>query len=399
MEAHLIEFLGLLLRWLHIIAGIAWIGSSFYFIWLDNSLEKPAPGSDEEKKGVGGELWAVHGGGFYNPQKYTVAPASLPEKLHWFMWESYTTWLSGTALLIVVYWLHAQSMMVDPSVAALTTWQAVGIGAASMIGSWLIYDGLCRSPLGRHNGLLGVIVFVLLTLLAWVLCRTLGGRAAFIHVGTSIGTIMSANVFFVIIPMQRKMVAALRAGRTPDGADGRRGKQRSVHNNYFTLPVLFIMISNHYASTYAHPYNWAILMLIAAAGVLIRHFFNRRHKGVFAWPYPLAGAVLLGIVAVWTAPKVQALPKLDHAVTFNEVRTIIGERCSTCHSPVPTFAAYSQPPAGVVFNTPAAIGQNAQRIYQQVIVTRIMPLGNVTQMTDEERAVIAAWVAAGAPTQ
>jgi len=399
MEAHLIEFLGLLLRWLHVIAGIAWIGSSFYFIWLDNSLDAPAPDSEEARKGVGGELWAVHGGGFYNPQKYLVAPARLPEKLHWFMWESYTTWLSGSALLIVVYWLRAQSMMVDPAIAGLTAWQAVGIGAASMVGSWLIYDGLCRSPLGRHNGLLGVVVFGLLTALAWGLCHLLGGRAAFIHVGTSIGTIMSANVFFVIIPMQRKMVAAMRAGRKPEAIWGQRGKQRSVHNNYFTLPVLFIMISNHYAATYGHPYNWAILTLIAAAGVLIRHFFNRRHKGYFAWPYPLAGAVLLGIVAWWTAPKVQALPKLDHAVTFNDVRGIIGQRCVTCHAPVPTFAAYPQPPAGVVFTTPAAILQNSQRIYQQVVVNRIMPLGNVTQMTDTERAVIAAWIAAGAPGQ
>ena len=398
MDAHLLDFLSLLLRWLHIIAGIAWIGSSFYFIWLDNSLEAPPPDSEAAKKGVAGELWAVHGGGFYNPQKYAVAPAALPDHLHWFKWEAYTTWLSGTALLVVVYWLHAQSMMVDPSVAALSAWQAVAIGAGSMVGSWIVYDLLCKSPLGKHNGLLGVVVFALLTALAYVLSRTLGGRAAFIQVGTSIGTIMAANVFFVIIPMQRRMVDAMKAGRTPDGRDGKRGKQRSVHNNYFTLPVLFTMISNHYASTYAHKYNWLILALIAAAGVLIRHFFNRRHKGVFAWPYPLAGAVILGFVAWWTAPRVQALPKVEGTVTIDQVRAITGQRCVTCHSTVPTFPGIAQPPAGVILTAADGITQNSQRIYQQVVVTRIMPLGNATGMTDYERAVIATWVTQSAAT-
>lgn len=398
MGAHLIEFLGLLLRWLHIIAGIAWIGSSFYFIWLDNSLDPPPPESDTAKKGVAGELWAVHGGGFYNPQKYAVAPAALPEKLHWFMWEAYTTWLSGTALLVVVYWLHAQSMMVDPAVAALGSWQAAGIGVGSMIGSWLVYDALCKSPLGKRDGLLGAVVFGLMTVLAWGLSHALGGRAMFIQVGASIGTIMAANVFFVIIPGQRRMVAAMRAGKTPDPRDGKRGKQRSVHNNYFTLPVLFTMISNHYASTYVHPYNWVVLALIGAAGVSIRHFFNRRHMGVFAWPYPVVGAVLLGVVAWWTAPHLAPLPKVEGPVTIDQVRAITGQRCVTCHSPAPTFPGIAQPPAGVLLNSPDAIAKNAQRIYQQVVVTRIMPLGNATHMTDYERAVIATWVTGGAKT-
>ena len=396
MEAHYLEFLSMLVRWLHIIAGIAWIGSSFYFIWLDNSLDPPPPGSDNAKKGVAGELWAVHGGGFYNPQKYAVAPAALPEKLHWFKWEAYTTWLSGTALLVLVYWLKAQVMMVDPNVAALAPWQAVAIGAASMVGSWLVYDLLCRSPLGRYDGLLGAVVFGLITLLAWGLARTLGGRAMFMHVGTAIGTIMAANVFFVIIPGQQRMVDAMRAGRAPDPADGRRAKQRSVHNNYFTLPVLFIMISNHYASTYSHPQNWAVLMLLAAAGVVIRHFFNRKHKGVYAWPYPVLGAVLLGVVAWWTQPRIVPLPPVEGPVTFNRVRAIVGQRCVMCHSPQPTYPGITQPQAGVLLHTPADIVQNAPRMYQQVIVTRIMPLGNVTQITEQERAVIAAWVKAGA---
>jgi len=399
MEAHLIEMLGMLLRWLHVIAGIAWVGSSFYFVWLDDSLEPPAPDSDAARKGVSGELWAVHGGGFYNPQKYGVAPASLPEKLHWFKWEAYVTWLSGTALLVIVYWMRAQTMMVDPLVASLTPAQAVGIGVASMVVSWFVYDLLCRSPLGRHNGMLGAVVFGLLTLLAWELCRTLGGRAAYIHVGTSMGTIMAANVFFVIIPGQRRMVEAMRAGLRPNPIDGARGKQRSVHNNYFTLPVVFIMISNHYSSTYAHPQAWAVLALIGGAGVLIRLFFNRRHKGIVKYRYLGAAAVLLGAVAVWTAPHVQALPPVTGPVTLDRVRSIVGQRCVVCHSSSPTFPGITQPPAGVVLLSSDAVVQNAQRIYQQVVVNRIMPLGNATQMTDEERAVIAAWVTSGAKAQ
>jgi uncharacterized membrane protein len=399
VDAHLLEFLGLLVRWLHVIAGIAWIGSSFYFIWLDNSLEPPPPGSDAAKKGVAGELWAVHGGGFYNPQKYAVAPAALPEKLHWFKWEAYTTWLSGTALLVLVYWLHAPTMMLDPTVAALASWQAIGIALAAMIGSWVIYDALCRSPLGRQDGVLGVIVFGLMVLLAWGLGRVFGGRAAFIHVGAAIGTIMVANVAMVIIPGQRRMVAAMRAGRAPDPMDGKRGKQRSVHNNYFTLPVVFLMVSNHYPALYTHHQAWAVLALLAAAGVSIRHFFNRRHKGVLAWQYPAFGAVLLGVVAWWTMPHLAPLPKVDGPVTFNQVRAIVGQRCVTCHSPAPTFPGIAQPPGGVLLHAPDVLAQNAQRVYQQVVVTRIMPLANATKMTDYERAVIAAWVTAGAPAQ
>ena len=399
MEAHLIEILGMLLRWLHVVAGIAWVGSSFYFIWLDASLEPPEPGSDAARKGVSGERWAVHGGGFYNPQKYAVAPAWLPQRLHWFKWEAYTTWLSGTALLVIVYWLRAQAMMVDPSVAELTSAQAVGVGIASMVFSWFVYDLLCRSPLGGRGGILGAVVFGLLTLLAWELSRTLGGRAAYLHVGASIGTIMAANVFFVIIPGQKRMVAAVKAGLAPDLADGARAKQRSIHNNYFTLPVVFIMISNHYAATYGHPQAWAVLALIGAAGVLIRHFFNLRHKGAFAWPCLAASAALLGAVAVWTAPRVQPLTPVTGPVTLDRVRAIVGERCVTCHSQAPTFPGITQPPAGLVLQGAGAIVQNAQRIYQQVVVTRIMPLGNSTKITDEERAVIAAWVSAGAPSK
>ena len=396
MDSSLLDFLGLLVRWLHVIAGIAWIGSSFYFIWLDNTIEPPPEGSEAKKKGVGGELWAVHGGGFYNPQKYAVAPAELPEKLHWFKWEAYTTWLSGTALLVLVYWLKAGAMMVDANVRALSPLQAVGIGAASMIGSWIFYDLLCRSPLGKRDGLLGLVVFGFITALAWGLSHLLGGRAAFIHVGAAIGTIMAGNVAMIIIPGQRRMVNAMKAGQAPNPVDGKRAKQRSVHNNYFTLPVIFIMVSNHYATTYAHPYNWAVLMLIAAAGVSIRHFFNRKHKGVYAWQYPAIGAVLLAFVSWWTMPRLAPLPAVEGEVNFNRVRSIVGNRCVACHSPAPTFPGITVPQAGVLLHTPADLLANAQRVYQQVVVTRIMPLGNATGMTDQERAVIAAWVRDGA---
>jgi uncharacterized membrane protein len=383
-------------RWLHVIAGIAWIGSSFYFIWLDRSLEPPEPGSEEARKGVGGHLWAVHGGGFYNPQKYTVAPARLPERLHWFKWEAYTTWLSGTALLVLVYWLHAGTMMLDPGRGSLQPWQAVALGAGAMAASWFIYDLLCRSPLGRHDGLLGAVVFGLLIALAWGLSHWLGGRALFLHVGASIGTIMAANVFFIIIPGQRRMVAALRAGGTPDPLDGRRGKQRSVHNNYFTLPVVFTMFSHHYAATYTHPHAWAVLALIAAAGVAIRHFFNLRHKGTLDWRFPALGAALLGFVCWWIAPRALPLPPVDGPVTFNRVRTIVGQHCVNCHAPIPTFPGLAAAPGGVLLHEPAEILRHAQRIHLQTVVTRMMPLGNVTQITDQERAVIAAWIQAGA---
>jgi uncharacterized membrane protein len=267
------------------------------------------------------------------------------------------------------------------------------------VGSWIVYDGFCRSPLGRNDALLGIIVFGFIIGLAWWLSTQLSGRAMFIHVGAAIGTIMAANVFFIIIPGQQRMVRAMRAGQAPNPRDGKRGKQRSVHNNYFTLPVLFLMISNHYASTYMHPYNWVVLALLAATGVSIRHFFNLRHKGVVAWQYPALGAALLGVMSLWTAPRVVKLPPVDGTADFNRVRAIIGERCVTCHSSTPSYPGYVQPPAGVVLVDPAHIAPNVQRIYQRVIVSRSMPIGNLTHMTDQERAVINAWIKNGAPLQ
>jgi uncharacterized membrane protein len=261
-----LEWANLLVRWLHIITGIAWIGASFYFVWLDNSIRPPAPGSELAKKGVSGELWAVHGGGFYNPQKYLVAPAELPKELHWFKWEAYSTWLSGIALLTIAYYFNAQAMMVDKQVADLTSLQAVGIGIGFLVAGWVVYDALCRSPLGKDEKWLGLVVFLLLVAASYALTHLLSGRAAFIHIGAMIGTIMVANVAMLIIPGQRKMVQAMQAGGLPDPIHGIKAKQRSVHNNYFTLPVLFIMISNHYAMTYHHRHAWLVLAFIMAAG-------------------------------------------------------------------------------------------------------------------------------------
>ena len=398
LAPYVFEWLNLIVRWLHVITGIAWIGASFYFVWLDNTIRPPAPGSELANKGVSGELWAVHGGGFYNPQKYLNAPPELPTELHWFKWEAYSTWLSGFALLTIVYYFNAQAMMVDKAVADLSTWQAVGIGLGSLVAGWTFYDLLCRSPLGKHELAFGAVMFAFLVASAYVLNTLLSGRAAYIHVGAMIGTMMVANVLMLIIPGQRKMVAAMTAGQKPDPIHGQKAKQRSVHNNYFTLPVLFIMISNHYAMTYRHEHAWALLAVIMAAGVLIRHFFNLRHKGRIEWRYPLAGVALLLGLAVAIAPKapVAAAVAADPAAQFAKVQTIITQRCVACHAASPTQPGFASAPAGVILHSEAEIRKNAARIYQQSVQLKAMPLANMTNMTDAERAEVAAWFEAGA---
>ena len=404
LAPYVLEWLNLLVRWLHIITGIAWIGASFYFVWLDNTIKPPAAGSDLERKGVAGELWAVHGGGFYNPQKYLVAPAELPPELHWFKWEAYSTWLSGFALLIIVYYMNAKAMMVDRSVADLSSWQSIGIGIGSLVVGWIVYDLLCRSPLVQRQLAFGATIFLFLVGSSWVLTHLLSGRAAYLHVGAMIGTMMVANVAMLIIPGQRKMVDAMLAGQKPDPSHGIKAKQRSVHNNYFTLPVLFIMISNHYAMTYNHPHAWAVLGVIMLAGVLIRHFFNLRHKGRIEWRYPAAGvALLLGLgVLLAPSPPARVDPALaagaDAAVRFAEVRAIMGARCVSCHAAQPTQPGFAAAPLGVMLDTPEHVSQHAARIYQQTVQTRAMPLANLTHMTDAERAVLKAWFEAGART-
>lgn len=397
-----VDWLNLLVRWLHLITGIAWIGASFYFVWLDNSIKPPKPGSDLEKKGVSGELWAVHGGGFYNPQKYLVAPKELPEELHWFKWEAYATWLTGFSMLFIVYYFNASAMMVDKSVADLAPWQAVGIGLGTLAVGWLVYDGLCRSPLGKRDGLLGIVMYGLIVAAAYMLTHFLSGRAAYIHVGAMIGTMMVGNVLMMIIPGQRKLVDAMKEGKSPDPIYGIRAKQRSVHNNYFTLPVLFIMISNHYAMTYNHAYNWLILAAMMAAGVLIRHFFNLKHKGKIAWGYPAAGVAILFVVAVAIAPKLASAPVATanaatvDAPDFTKVQAIITQRCTSCHSDKPTQPGFAAAPAGILLQTPDLIHQNAAKVYQQAVQLKAMPLGNLTNITDEERATIGKWYEAGA---
>jgi uncharacterized membrane protein len=408
--AYGVDWLNLLVRWLHLITGIAWIGASFYFVWLDNSIRPPKPGSNLAKKGVSGELWAVHGGGFYNPQKYLVSPAELPSDLHWFKWEAYATWLSGFSLLFIVYYFNASAMMIDKSVADLTQWQAIAVGLGSLLFGWIVYDGLCRSPLGKREGLLAIVMYVFIVAMAFVLTHFLSGRAAYIHVGAMIGTMMVGNVLMLIIPGQRKLVEAMERGEAPDPIHGKKAKQRSVHNNYFTLPVLLIMISNHYAMTYSHAYSWALLGAIIAAGVLIRHFFNLRHHGRTAWGFPAAGVAILLAVAIVIAPRpaAQAATSVqagvsgeEHAAAvaapdFGRVQAIINQRCVTCHSATPTQPGFATAPAGIMLNTPELIHQNAAKVNQQAVVLKAMPIGNMTNITPEERAEIGAWFAAGA---
>jgi uncharacterized membrane protein len=393
-----LEWLNLLVRWLHVITGIAWIGASFYFVWLDNTIRPPAPGSELAKKGVSGELWAVHGGGFYNPQKYLVAPAELPKELHWFKWEAYSTWLSGFALLTIVYYFNAQAMMVDKTVADLSSLQAIGLGLGSLVVGWTVYDVLCRSKLGQHDLAFGAVIFAFLVASAYVLTHYLSGRAAYIHVGGMIGTMMVANVLMLIIPGQRKMVNAMVAGLAPDPVHGLKAKQRSVHNNYFTLPVLFIMISNHYAMTYRHDHAWAVLAGIMLAGVLIRHFFNLRHRGRIEWKYPAMGLALLIGVAVAIAPRapVAAPAAASSAAQFAQVKAIIDARCASCHADRPTQPGFAAAPLGMALTTDAQIAQHAAKIYQQAVELKAMPLANLTQMTEAERAQIGAWYHAGA---
>jgi uncharacterized membrane protein len=400
-----VEWLNLLVRWLHLITGIAWIGASFYFVWLDNSIRPPKPGSPLAKKGVMGELWAVHGGGFYNPQKYLVAPPELPEDLHWFKWEAYATWLSGFAMLFIVYYFNASAMMIDKNVADLSSMQAVAVGLGTLAGGWLVYDTLCKTALAEKPALLGVVMFLLIVAAAYVLTHTLSGRAAYIHVGAMIGTMMVGNVLFVIIPGQRKLVDAMAKGESPDPVYGKRAKVRSVHNNYFTLPVLLIMISNHYAMTYSHAYSWLVLAAIMAAGVLIRHFFNLRHAGKVSPAYPIAGVLLLAGVAVAIAPaprKAVAAPvtaaaaadghaTAPAAASLASVQQVVAQRCVSCHSAAPTQAGFASAPGGVMLDTEDQVRQHAAKIYQRAVQAKDMPLANMTHMTDDERAMIGAW--------
>ena len=389
--SYAMDWLNLLGRAVHVVAGIAWIGASFYFIWLDNHLQTPADVAASER-GVDGELWAVHGGGFYHAQKYRAAPPVLPARLHWFKWEAYTTLLSGLFLLAVVYYAQAELYMVDRSVAELSPGLAIAIGIAWIVGGWLVYDALCRSPLGRNDRALALILAVLCAVAAYALCHLFPGRAAFMHFGAMLGTIMVLNVFFIIIPGQRALVQAAREGRPIDPAFGLRGKQRSVHNTYFTLPVVFTMLSNHYAWIYGAQWNWVWLIAISAAGALTRTYFVARHRGR-ASPWPLlVAAALLASTAYGVRPR-----ETSHASTatsLTRVQAIVAERCVSCHAATPRFQGLAAAPKGVELEQAAQLTLHAAHIREQV-ASRAMPPGNVTGLTDAERAELIAWIDRG----
>jgi uncharacterized membrane protein len=390
------EWTSLALRWLHLIAGIAWIGSSFYFMWLDARLKPPA----EPRDGVEGELWAVHSGGFYQKQKFLVAPPHMPEELHWFKWEAYTTWLSGAGLLALIYYVGANQVLIDPAKVPFTHLGGVAAGLAAIAAGFLVYEALCRSPIGARPRLFGVVWLAALTLQAFLLTRIFDDRGAFIHVGATMGTVMVANVFLTIIPNQRRAVAAMLRGDRPDPALGKQSKQRSVHNNYMTLPVLFVMVSNHYPMVTGHWLNWLLLAGIGVSGWTIRHFFNLRNGGRTEPMVLVNGAMIfVGVMLIAQIPDPAAPRPIAHtgaAVPFADVQTIVTTHCVMCHSPHPTHAGLTAPPNGVSFDTPANIRRYAPRIRQRAVATTSMPQGNETHMTPEERARLGAWIDGGA---
>jgi uncharacterized membrane protein len=403
--AYATQWLHLLARWLHVVVGAAWIGTSFYFIWINNSIRPPESPQDEGEK-VKGVVWSVHGGAFYRTTKYDGAPTTLPKTLHWFMWEAYLTWMTGAALLTLIYWTQARAFMIDPSVADIQPWQAVCIGVGTLVVGWLVYDLMCRT-LSRHPKVLAVVGVVLVTGLAWGLSHLLSPRAAYIHVGAMLGTCMAANVFFVIIPGQRAIVNAMLKGEEPDLSKGAGGALRSLHNNYLTLPVLFVMVSNHFPFTFGSQAPWAVFAAISLIGATIRHWFNidgRGEKNALLWPAAVIATLALAFVMRPTPPAaapasaaVGAGTAPSPAAMFSDVQSIIAERCAPCHAAAPTHPSFPAPPAGLILETPAQISANVARIHQQAVVSQIMPLGNLTGMTTEERSRIGQWVDAGTP--
>ena len=395
MESYLLDWANLLLRWVHVITAIAWVGSSFYFVFLDSSLTPPVD-EDLKRQGVSGELWAVHGGGFYHPVKFAVKPPTLPPHLHWFYWESYSTWLSGFALFTVTYLWNASSYLVDRNLMAWSPGAAVGVALSFLVVFWLLYDAICQLFGHRKNGdaIVGAMVLILVCVASWLACRWFPGRAAFLLVGAMIGTAMSANVLFWIIPGQRKVVAAIKAGEPVDPVHGFRGKQRSVHNTYFTLPVLFAMLSNHYAFTYGHAQNWLVLILMMFAGAVIRQFFVMRHgwklgRNRHPLPYALAGVVVIAAVIAWLKPDVSNAAPVAQAAGYLDVRKVLEQRCYQCHGEQLQMK-------NVRLDSPQALRQHAQAVYQQSVVGKAMPLNNATGITDAERALIGQWFLAGA---
>lgn len=404
MESYLLDWANLLLRWVHVITAIAWVGSSFYFVFLDSSLTPPVD-DDLKKQGVSGELWAVHGGGFYHPVKFAVRPPQLPAHLHWFYWESYSTWLSGFALFTVSYLWNAGTYLVDKSLMNWSPGAAGAVAVSFFVVFWMFYDGICQLfGKGKHGDLaVGVLVGALVCFASWLACHWFAGRAAFLLVGAMMATSMSANVFFWIIPGQRKVVAAIQAGEPVDPVHGKRGKQRSVHNTYFTLPVLFAMLSNHYSFTWSHPQNWLVLILMMLAGAAIRQFFVLRHgyklgRNRHPLPYAMLGVAVIGAAIVWMKPApavsgpAAVAAATDAPGSYGQIRAVLEQRCYACHGAQLQMK-------NVRLDSPALLKQHAAAVYQQAVVGKTMPMNNATGMTEAERLQLKQWFEAGAATE
>jgi uncharacterized membrane protein len=397
MSAIFLEWLSALLRWAHIMAGIAWIGTSFHFIWLEAALRR----REDQAPGIAGETWMVHGGGFYLAEKYAVAPARLPDELHWFKYEAYFTWITGFLLLVVIYYFGAQTFLIDREKVSLDPVWASTLSAGSLAAGWFIYDALCRSPLGRKTGALAAALFIEIAVFTFFYHGIFSDRAAFLHVGAMIGTIMAASVFLVIIPNQKKVVADLIAGRSPDPALGKEAAQRSLHNNYLTLPVIFMMISSHYPVMFGHPWSPLIALGIVVAGGLIRHYFNIANRGVLTWSAIAsvsAAAVVVVALMVLTGSRPGSGVSLEMAA-FADIHPIVERHCTSCHSARPSNPDFPEPPKGVAFDTPEDIQRFAAKIEQQAVLSDVMPPGNVTGMTDNERRLLGAWIEQGARGQ
>ncbi|MEO8087036.1 MAG: urate hydroxylase PuuD [Bacteroidota bacterium] len=394
LESHIMDWLNLVIRWAHVVLGIAWIGASFYFIFLENSLNRTENLRDE----LAGNLWAIHGGGFYYVEKYKSAPPVLPKHLHWFKYEAYFTWLTGFLLLTLVYFMNAKATMIDKSVHDISQATAIGIGIATLLISWLIYDGMCKTSLLQKKKLFGLIGFFIVVLFSFILSKFLNGRAAFMLVGALLGTIMAGNVFFCIIPSQKALVAAAKANKPVNPELGKIAGLRSLHNNYITLPVVFIMISNHFPVIFGNNYNWAILAGLTLTSVAVRHYHNLYEKGQRpAWLLPFAAIALIALVFV-TAPVPKKSAKDLPPISFLSIQPIIQKRCMSCHSSKPTDDVINIAPNGIMFDTPDEIKTHADRILVRAVQTKTMPQGNKTEMTEEERELLGVWIEQGGET-
>ena len=395
MDAIILDWLNLMLRWTHIIVAVAWIGSSFYFMWLDSHLEEPAEPSDE----VEGELWMVHSGGFYRVDKIMVAPKVMPRTLHWFKWEAGWTGITGVLLLAVVYYLGSEAFLIDPQISDITKWQAVGVGAGTLIAGWFLYDTMYMSRWGQEYGTIAsAIAFAGLCGVAYGLSQILSGRGAYVHVGALMGIIMVLNVWIRIIPGQQNLVDARKAGEEPDPSYGERAKQRSVHNNYMTRPIVFIMISSHYPETFGHPHNWAVLIALFVIGALVRHWFNLRNSGSSAiWPVPVAIIAMVSLASLISGPQIVAKIEAANAapVPFEKIEVLVKTRCSSCHTVKPVQEGFETPPKNIIFDTPEDIHKHAAMIKRTAVLTTTMPLGNITKMTKEERKLLGLWIDQG----